>query len=82
MNLEIRGHELRIAIAEAIMSGTIRLKPDAWEKLTKLAVEATIKYGKPVNQSTVLHFLIDLHLEDIDAKMLKRELSEKEKYID
>jgi hypothetical protein len=69
---------IRSILKEVLMSGTVRLKPEAWDKLTKLAVEATIKYGKPVNQSTVLHFLIDLHLEDIDARMIRQELNEKE----
>lgn len=47
--------------------GTVRLRPEIWEKLTALSVKVTIKLARPVNQSAVLHYLCDNYLDDVIA---------------
>lgn len=52
----------------ATIGGTIRMKLDKWEILTKLAVKCSMQLQRPVNQSEVLHSILDDCLENCTPK--------------
>lgn len=48
----------------------MRIKPEAWAAIQKIAVTKTIREGKPVRESTIVHELIaaaiDQNLLEVD----------------
>lgn len=43
--------------------GVVRIKPEAWAAIQKIAVTKTIREGKPVKESTIVHELIAAAIE-------------------
>lgn len=39
-------------------NGVVRIKDKHWERLTRLAVDVSVRIQRPVNQATVLHAIM------------------------
>lgn len=51
-------------------SGAIRVRQDIWEWLTVMAVNCSVKLQMPINQSTVMHAIVNDMRDDLDVKII------------
>lgn len=61
--------------------GTVRIREDIWDTLTRLSVKATIHLARPVNQSKVLHFILDTYIDEVAIKELVKLLNDAQKNL-
>lgn len=52
---------------ELNVSGTVRIKPSLWDRLTKMSVQVTIKVARPINQSEILHYICESMFDEVSA---------------
>lgn len=66
---------------ECTVSGTVRIKPALWDRITKLSVQVTIRLARPINQSEVLHYICETMIDEVSpgeiAEVFERRFREK-----
>ena len=81
MPVTIHIHTTEGDVAMPNATGVVRIREAQWLRLTELAVNTTVKLGYPINQSDILHALLDEVLADYSGKeileIFKKQIDEK-----
>jgi len=50
--------------------GTVRISNELWSDIQDLSVKLTIKKGRPIKESTIIHLLLVRAIDDCDTDEL------------